>query len=162
MQLIRYIHRYEQAGFRSNRSCTDQIATLRTIIEQSVEWQSSLYINFVDFERAFDSVNREGLWQLLRPYGIPTQIVNIIKALYEDFTVQVIHDSSFNNPFHVNTGVKQEYMLSPTLFLIAIDWVTKKALDTTQRDIQWNFVQRLEYLDFADELALLSHNHRTP
>ncbi|CAC5375496.1 unnamed protein product [Mytilus coruscus] len=154
---IDQVLRDEQAGFRSNRSCTDQIAKLRTIIEQSVEWQSSLYINFVDFERAFDSVNREGMWQLLRHYDIPTKIVNMIKALYEDFTVQVIHESSFTNPFHVDTGVKQGCLLSPTLFLIAIDWVTKQALETTPRGIQWNFAQRLEDLDFADDLALLSH-----
>ncbi|XP_063415979.1 uncharacterized protein LOC134697627 [Mytilus trossulus] len=83
----------------------------------------------------------------------------MIKALYEDFTVQVIpvHESSFTNPFHVNTGVNQGCLLSPSLFLIAIDWVTKQALDTTPRGIQWNFALRLEDLDFSDDLALLSH-----
>ena len=45
----------QQAGFRQDRSCTDQIATLRIIVEQSIEWNSSLYINFVDYEKAFDS-----------------------------------------------------------------------------------------------------------
>lgn len=57
--------RNEQAGFRSSRNSTDQIATLRIIAEQSVEWQSSLYINFIDFEKAFDSVNNNGMWILL-------------------------------------------------------------------------------------------------
>ena len=47
--------REEQAGFRQDRSCTDQIATLRIIVEQSIEWNSSLYVNFVDYEKAFDS-----------------------------------------------------------------------------------------------------------
>ena len=42
--------REEQAGFWAGRSCTDQITTLRIIVEQSLEWQSSLYINFIDFE----------------------------------------------------------------------------------------------------------------
>ena len=51
--------RDEQAGFRKNRSCVDQIATLRIIIEQSLEWNSPLYVNFVDYEKAFDSVHRE-------------------------------------------------------------------------------------------------------
>ena len=50
--------RDEQAGFRKNRSCVDQIATLRIIIEQSLEWNSPLYVNFVDYEKAFDSVHR--------------------------------------------------------------------------------------------------------
>jgi endonuclease/exonuclease/phosphatase family metal-dependent hydrolase len=49
--------REEQAGFRKNRSCTDQIATLRIIVEQSLEWNSSLYIGFVDYEKAFDSLD---------------------------------------------------------------------------------------------------------
>ena len=54
-----------QAGFRKNRSCTDQIATLRIIVEQSLEWNFALYINFVDYEKAFDSVDRETPWKTL-------------------------------------------------------------------------------------------------
>ena len=42
----------QQAGFRKGRSCTDQIATLRIIVEQSLEWNSSLYIHFIDYEKA--------------------------------------------------------------------------------------------------------------
>ena len=51
--------RDQQAGFQRNRSCADQIASLRFIVEQSLEWNSPLYINFIDYEKAFDSVNRE-------------------------------------------------------------------------------------------------------
>ena len=47
--------RDNQAGFRKNRSCADQIASLRIIIERSLEWNSPLYINFIDFEKAFDT-----------------------------------------------------------------------------------------------------------
>ena len=57
--------RDHQAGFQKDRSCTDQIATLRIIVEQSMEWDSSLYINFVDYEKAFDSLDRDTLWKLL-------------------------------------------------------------------------------------------------
>ena len=46
--------RDQQSGFRKNRSCTDQIATLRIIIEQSIEWNSPLLVNFIDYEKAFD------------------------------------------------------------------------------------------------------------
>jgi hypothetical protein len=51
----------EQAGFRCRRLCTDQIATLWIIIEQSLEWRSPLYINFVDFRKAFDMVDHNTL-----------------------------------------------------------------------------------------------------
>ncbi|VDO86660.1 unnamed protein product [Schistosoma mattheei] len=47
---------------------TDQIATLRIIVEQSVEWNSTLYINFTDYEKAFDSVDRRTLWKFIRNY----------------------------------------------------------------------------------------------
>ena len=72
--------RVEQAGFRAGRSCTDQIATLRIIVEQSIEWQSSLYINFIDFEQAFYTIGREVLWRLLRHDGMPVKAVAIIRA----------------------------------------------------------------------------------
>ena len=51
--------REQQEGFRKDQSCTDQIAALRIIIEQSLEWNTSLFLNFVDFEKAFDSLDRE-------------------------------------------------------------------------------------------------------
>ena len=63
--------RKEQAGFRKERGCTDQIFTLRKIIEQFTEWQRQLYINFVDLEKSFDSIHRDSLWRILRAYGIP-------------------------------------------------------------------------------------------
>jgi len=50
-----------QAVFRKERSCTDQIATLRIIVEQSLEWNSPVYATFVDYKKAFDSVGREVL-----------------------------------------------------------------------------------------------------
>ena len=62
--------RDHQAGFLKDRSCTDQIATLRIFVEQSIEWDSSLYIHFVDYEKAFDSLDRYMLWKLLQYYAL--------------------------------------------------------------------------------------------
>ena len=56
--------RDQQSGFRRNRSCAYQIATLRIIVEQSSEWNTPTYVNFIDYEKAFDSVDRETLWKL--------------------------------------------------------------------------------------------------
>ncbi|VDP41848.1 unnamed protein product [Schistosoma margrebowiei] len=68
--------------------CTDQVAILRIIVEQLIEWNSSLHINFIDYEKTFGSVDRRTLWKLLRHYGVPEKIVNIIRNLYDGVSVQ--------------------------------------------------------------------------
>ena len=152
------ILRDNQAGFRSNRSCTDQIATLRIIVEQSLEWNSSLYINFVDYRKAFDSIHRDTLWQLLRNYGIPEKVTRLIKKSYEDMTCQVVHQGKLTRKFEVKTGVRQGCLLSPFLFLLAIDWVMKQTTEGARNGIQWTLWSQLDDLDFADDLALLAHS----
>jgi len=82
--------RQEQAGFRRGRGTTEQIFILRNIIEQSIEWQSSLCVNFVDFEKAFDSVHQDSLWKIMKTYSIPEKFIRIIRLLYEDTLCTVI------------------------------------------------------------------------
>ncbi|VDP63832.1 unnamed protein product [Schistosoma curassoni] len=57
--------RDQQAGFRKDRSCMDRIATLRIITEQSIAWKLSLYLNFLGYEKAFESVDRRTLWNYI-------------------------------------------------------------------------------------------------
>ena len=90
--------RDEQAGFRKDRSCTDQNATLRIIVKQSIEWSSPLYFLFVDFEKAFDSLDREDIWRILRHYGITDKIINMLKVQYQGFTCQVLHGGTTTKP----------------------------------------------------------------
>ncbi|KAK3546988.1 hypothetical protein QTP86_007917 [Hemibagrus guttatus] len=103
--------RQEQAGFRKGKSCIDHIFTLRQILEQSHEWNSPLYLLFVDFEKAFDSLHRDSLWKILRHYGIPKKLVTIIQDLYKNFECRVIHNNELTKPFNVHTGVKQGCIL---------------------------------------------------
>ena len=72
----------EQAGFRPGSSCVDHINTLRLIIEQSAEYRSGLHFVFVDFEKAFNSVDREVVWMALRRRGIPNKIVAVLNSAY--------------------------------------------------------------------------------
>ena len=59
-------------------------------MEQAKEWNSTVYSNFIDFEKAFDSIYRETLWRILRHYGIPSKIVNIVRMPYRDRQAQVM------------------------------------------------------------------------
>ena len=149
--------RDEQAGFRKDRSCIDQIATLRIIVEQTIEWSSPLYLLFVDFEKAFDSVDREAMLRILRHYGIPDKIINMLKVQYRGFTCQVLHGGTMTEPIEVKTGVRQGCLLSPLLFLVVLDWVSKNAYEGKRLGLQWTLTQRLEDLDYADDLCLLTH-----
>ena len=128
--------RDEQVGFRKDRSCTDQIATLRIIEEQSIEWSSPLYLLFVDFEKAFGSLDREAMWRILRHYGKPDKIINMLKVQYQGFTCQVLHGGTMINPIEVKTGVRQGCLLSPLLFLIVLDWVSKNAYEGKRLGLQ--------------------------
>ncbi|KAK7109158.1 hypothetical protein V1264_013249 [Littorina saxatilis] len=152
--------RDHQAGFRKDRSCTDQIATLRIILEQSQEWNSSLYVNFIDYEKAFDSVDRQSLWKLLRHHGVPEKITNIIRNSYEGLTCRVVHGCQLTDAFQVGTGVRQGCILSPFLFLLVIDWVMKASTAQKRNGIQWTLWTQLDDLDFADDVALLSHTQQ--
>ena len=152
--------REEQAGFRAGRSCVDQIFVLRTIIEQSLEWNSSTYINFIDFEKAFDSVHHETMWKILWSYGFPVKIINILKDMYASNQCCVRHGGQHSEWFRVMSGVRQGCVISPLLFLIVVDWVMKKSTADKPRGIQWGFFKRLEDEDFADDIALVAHSQK--
>lgn len=77
----------------------DQIATLRIILEQSLEWNSPLYGNFINYKKAFDSLGIQAVWKLLRRYGVPEKIPNIIRNSYEGMTCGVVHGPQFTNTF---------------------------------------------------------------
>ncbi|VDO85109.1 unnamed protein product [Schistosoma margrebowiei] len=146
----------QQVGFRKDRSCTDQIATLRIIVEESIEWNSPLHANFIDHEKAFDGVDRKTLWKLLRQYGVPEKIVNIVQNSYEGLNCEIVHGGQLTNSFEVKTGVKQGCILTPFLFLLVIDWIMKSSKSGGKHGIQWTARTQLDDLDFVYYLALLS------
>ena len=132
----------QQAGFRRNRSCADQIASLRIIVEQSLELTptppsppppSSLYISFIDYEKAFGSVDRETMWKLLRHYGVPKKIFSLT---FQDMSCRIAHAGQLSESFEVKTGVRQECLLSPFLFLLVIDWIIKTTTTGRNNGIQ--------------------------
>ena len=102
-----------------------------------IEWNSTLYINFIDFEKAFDSMDREILWKLLRHYGVPHKIISLIWYTYKDLSCKTTHAGQLSESFEVKTGVSQGYLLSPFLFLLVIDWIMKTTTMGRNIGIQW-------------------------
>lgn len=151
--------RKEQAGFRSARSCVDLINTLRILLEQSKEFQTTLYLTFVDFEKAFDTVKHQVLWHVLQEYGIPGKIISIIKDMYDGYECHVLHQGKLTEAIPVNAGVRQGCILSPILFLLVLDSVMRRVTRNRRRGIQWGLRERLEDLDFADDICLLAQRY---
>ena len=148
--------REEQAGFRKNRSCSEQIFTLRNIIEQSLEFQQSMIINFIDFKKAFDSIHRETMWNILELYGIPKKFINIFRTIYENSSCCIKTEDGTTEFFKILTGVRQGCNLSPFLFLVVIDYILRTAMNKENYGITWGKRDRLTDLDFADDIALLA------
>ena len=64
-----------QAGFRKGRGTRDQIANIRWIIEKAREFQKNIYFNFIDYAKAFDCVDHNKLWKILKEMGIPEHLI---------------------------------------------------------------------------------------
>ena len=112
--------REEQAGCRKDRSCCEQ-----NFIEQCRQFQKPLYINFIDFKKALDTVPRESKWKIAHIYGIPYTFSNIFKSMYQNSTCCIKTEDSLTCYFSIETGVRQGCILSPFLFIITLDFIMK-------------------------------------
>lgn len=88
--------RDNQCGFRKNRSCIDQIYSLRTIIHNCLEYNLPLYVNFVDFKAAFDSIDRNYIWKAFSHYGLPCKYIRIIQAFFNGTVSAVRHNGELS------------------------------------------------------------------
>ena len=155
--------RPNQAGFRPGRSCAQQVHILRRLIEGFTIKQLPLVATFIDFRKAFDSINRDTMFKILRSYGIPKAIVDAIRALYDDSKSAVLVEGQISEEFDVTTGVLQGDVLAPFLFIIVLDFVMNNAQSKNPEGGVVTHPRRsrrhkdiiLNDLDFADDIALL-------
>ena len=96
----------------------------------------------------------------MQHYGFPPKFITIIQQLYKNAACQAIHERRLTEPFFLQTGVRQGCLLSPTIFLIVIDWVMREATKYRRMGIHWTLTKQLEDLDFADNISLLAHRHK--
>ncbi len=74
----------EQGGFRKGRGCVDQIFAMKRLVEEYLGKVKKLYAAFMDLEKAYDRVNREALWSVLRIYDVGGQLLKGIQAFYRE------------------------------------------------------------------------------
>ena len=119
--------RTNQNGFRQNRSTVSQILTLRRLIEGIKSKNLPAILTFVDFKKAFDSIHRGKLMEILTAYGIPAKIVSAINVLYTNTESQVLSPDGDTDFFEILAGVLQGDTLAPFLFVIALDYAMRIA-----------------------------------
>lgn len=120
--VIRLGLRKQQDDLRQNRCCIDLINTLWIILEQASEWNTILYVSFIDFEKVFDFIKRKYLLRVLRQYGIPNKMAHVIREMWGLlYKCQVIDEENLMEAFKVYSRGRQYCILSPTLFPIAMD-----------------------------------------
>ena len=158
--------RPNQNGFRRGRSTIAQILSLRRILEEMKRLNKEVTLCFVDFSKAFDSISRETMFEILPLYGIPSKIVDAIMCLYTNATATIISPDGETEPFDISAGVLQGDTLAPLLFVIVLDYVLRLSLDnipekglmTTPRRSSRHPAKYLTDLDFAHDLALISES----
>src|ERR1700757_4857647 len=134
-----------QFGFRAGRGTTDAIFVVRQMQERFLEKGKDLWMAFVDLEKAFDRVPREVLWWALRSAGVDEWIVDVIRAMHCDVSTSVKLQGCESTEFGVKVGVHQGSVLSPLLFIIVLDELSKKF----RVGLPWELL-------YADDLALLA------
>jgi len=90
------------AGFRTGRSCCEQIFTLRQIVDKCLAWQKTVFMNFINYSKAFDCIHIETLQNIAAKYGIPYKIINIIKSFYHSSRFAVRVDGVLSEFFEIH------------------------------------------------------------
>ena len=165
-----------QCGFRPGRSTVDMIFTVRQVQEKCLEQNLDLYSVFIDLTKAFDTINRDALWDVLARYGCPPKFIQIIRLFHVDMTGQVLSNGEQSDPFSISNGVKQGCVLAPVLFNLFFACVMRQAVGNMDKGVYVRFpydgsifeLRRLSAKTkilnsliqealFADDCALMAH-----
>ena len=134
-RLQQYVNRAfpnAQTGLRKGRGTRDQIANIRWMIKKAREFQKNIYVCFIDYAKAFDCVDHNKLWKILKEMGIPDHLTCLLRNMYagQEATVRTGHETT--DWFQIRKGIHQGCILSPCLFNLYVEYIMRNAaLDET-------------------------------
>ena len=126
-----------QTGFRQGRGTRDQIVNICWIIKKAREFQKNIYLCFIDYTKAFDYVDHNKLWKVLKEVGIPDHLTCFKRNLYagQETTVRTLNGT--NCWFKIEKGVQQGCLWSPCLFDLYAEHIMRNAkLDELQAGVK--------------------------
>ena len=147
-----------QAGFRKGRGTRDQIANICWIIKKAREFQTNIYFCFIDYAKAFDCVDHNKLWKILKEMGKPDHLTCLLRNLYagQEATVRTGH--GITDWFQIRKGVCQGCILSPCLFNLYAEYIMRNSgLEDAQAGIK--IARRnTDNLRYADEITVMAES----
>ena len=144
----------EQNGFRKNRSCSDHIFTLSSVIQNRLHENKPTFAAFLDMEKAFDRVYRD-LLRLLE-YGIDGKLYNSIKNMYGDNKSSILLNDLSTDCFNVTSGVRQGDTLYPILFSL---FINELAVGVNNLNLGIDIGgKKLSILLYVDDIVLMSES----
>ena len=143
-----------QAGFRKVRGTRDQTTNICWIIEKAREFQKNIYFCFIDYAKAFNCVDHNKLWKILKEMGIPDHLICLLRNLYagQEATVRTGHGTT--DWFQIGKAVRQGCILSPCWFNLYAEYIRRNAgLEEAQAGIKIAG-SNIDNLRFADDTTL--------
>jgi len=145
-----------QAGFRKGRGTRDQIANIRCIMEKARNFQKNIYFYFIEYGKAFDCVDHNKLWKILKEMGIPDHQTCLLRNLYsgQEATVRTGHATA--DWFQTGKGVCQGCIWSPCLFTLYAKYIMRNiGLDEAQAGIKIAG-RNISNLRYTDDTTLMA------
>ena len=143
------------------------ILALHRLIEGVKSKNMNTIITYVDFRKAFDSIDRGRMFNILIAYGIPKPLVNMISITYENIEAKVLTLDGETNSFHINSGVLQGDTLTPFLFIIVLDYAMRSAIQGREEELGFELEPKKSHrypaiiltdLSYAYDITLVSHD----
>ena len=147
-----------QVGFRKGRGTRDQIANIHWITKKAREFQKNIYFCFIDYAKAFDCVDHNKLWKILEEMRMPDHLTCLLRNLYagQEATVRTGHGTT--NCFQIRKGARQGCMLSPCLFNLCAEYITRNSeLDDAQA-VNKTAGRNINNLRYADDTTLMTES----
>ena len=147
-----------QAGFRKGRGTRDQIANIRWVIKKAREFQKNIYFCFIDYAKAFDCVDHNKLWKILKEMCIPDHLTCLLRNLYagQEATLRTGHGKT--DWLQIEKGVRQGCILSPCLFNLHAEYIMRNAgLEEAQAGIKIAG-RNFNNLRYADNTTLMAES----
>lgn len=147
-----------QCGYRPGKSTTDQMFILRRLLERTLEFQIDTHHLFIDFKKAYDSIQREELFSAMSDFGIPAKLISLSRMTLNNIKCAIKTSGDPSATFETKIGFRQGDALSCDFFNICLEKIVRSSGVGTRGTI---FNKSAQLLAYADDIDIIGRNQRS-